>query len=463
MKRKRESEINQYEKPTKKRKTSEKENLSVDEQRIQRNVDYLNSLKDLLSQYSQKQPDNIIEDNSDEEDEEEMDDDEDRDEKQKELLLEKIKENIFQKRNLICKDYEKQLSRKANESDSSSPQFKTEFIRCHRKTITDLCFQKGQNNGDETVFSVSKDGCLIQTNLQKQQKQVFKKNRTGNYKELYCVDCNDDGNLVCFGGKDHNIYVFDVRQGKVIHELDGHDGYITDLKFRFGGDEEHDSMETGGKRNKNELLSSSMDNTIKFWDARKELLFQTLCGHVDEVQSVHCLMEDYFVSSSADASVRLWNLEKQKQYVFEGGHLGAHSIDRVRMLHKDCFVSGSQDGRLCLWSTLQVNPLFIFKNAHGGEWISALQTFEYSNICFSGSCDGFLKIWSVKLGESEEENEQNTMKLINEIPIPGWINGIDVEKNGKFLVCGGGSEHRLGRWKVLKQQQNGIHFIKLQE
>jgi len=60
---------------------------------------------------------------------------------------------------------------------------------------------------------------------------------------------------------------------------------------------------------KNEtLISSSADRTIKNWDLEKGVCIQTLKGHLDDISTLSWYDDIGLVSGSRDKTIRLWDL-----------------------------------------------------------------------------------------------------------------------------------------------------------
>jgi ribosomal RNA-processing protein 9 len=180
-------------------------------------------------------------------------------------------------------------------------------------------------------------------------------------------------------------------------------------------------------------------------------------------------------------------------------------MDRVAFIDDDLFVTGSDNGSLSLWSLQKKKPVFVLVQAHGLDppmlpsdvsaekvpdpklvpapqprWITALRTLPYSDVILSGSWDGTIRVWKL----SEEKNKILPVGILGKCGIvsdkdaqeaaaaaapdaeqPWLIKGVvndislfergDRGKDGLCVVAAVGKEHRLGRWKTIKNGKNG--------
>merc|ERR1712154_540809 len=156
----------------------------------------------------------------------------------------------------------------------------------------------------------------------------------------------------------------------------------------------------------------------------------------------------------------------QSQLVFQEGH--DECIDACCIITPGRFVTGSQDGSIALWSTAKKNPLQKESNVHLSpdpmdvkhqkgtlkHWIVSLSAKHNCDVFASGSSDGVVKLWSVK---------SNSFYHLRSIRIPkgAFVNCMQWAASGKLLICGLGTEHRLGRWEHVNGARNGIAIIKL--
>ncbi len=128
------------------------------------------------------------------------------------------------------------------------------------------------------------------------------------------VAFSPDGQLIASAALDHTGRVWDVRQGRLVHELHGHTDFLNEVTFDPIG---------------RWIASASRDQTVKLWDARTGVLIDTLAGHTDSVTSVSFRPDGTrLISASNDATLKLWDPESRIHIVTLRGHAG--HVTRVR-------------------------------------------------------------------------------------------------------------------------------------
>lgn len=337
------------------------------------------------------------------------------------------------------------------------------------------------------------------------------KDYRGHVGAIICVAASQDGRFVVTGGADRRMVVWNAETLKPIRVFTHHRDAVTGLAFRRGT---------------NQLYSCSKDRTIKIWSLDELAYVQTLFGHQDEITDIDALAQEKCVSvGTRDRTARMWKVVEETQLVFRGGGTGgkgskngdgttatdpnslAHegSMDRVAMLDDELFVTGSDNGALALWSTQKKKPLHVIPRAHGLDpvqtdrdqydaamatpaaqaanpppppqprWITALRTIPYSDIVFSGSWDGCVRVWCLSkdkrkleslgvLGVDSSSTSTSNSSSSSSSPsfsIPGVVNDIaafergERGRDGLSVVVAVGQEHRLGRWGRHDGARNG--------
>jgi len=223
------------------------------------------------------------------------------------------------------------------------------------------------------------------------------------------------------------------------------------------------------------LFSGGDDAVVRHWQGGKFL--EALYGHEAPVRALDCAAGGP-LSTGADRTVRSWKLRDETHLVYRPkikGPVPLTSVDSCSLLSdvgggNRTFLTGGDDGALSLWNTKRKKPIAYVPNAHGTgypqatspRWISALTAWSNSDLCFSGSCDGFLRLWRIT------ENNDDLLP-VQQISIPGYINAIclpsrsDNNTDGPpFVAVAAAREHRLGRWgATIKSAPNAVLILPL--
>lgn len=194
------------------------------------------------------------------------------------------------------------------------------------------------------------------------------------------------------------------------------------------------------------------------------------------------------------------------------------TIDRISLISNDTFITGSSNGSLSLWSIYKKKPVFVYPLAHGVDpppspddilpgadeqrreeamrqvrpqprWITALKAVPYSDLVISASWDGWLRAWRIVdadgggkaraiealgvIGRLEPPHEEDGGLVETQGPdgrklkplISGFVNDLAIFETGArgsgglCIIAAVGCEHRLGRWKTIKEGRNGAMVL----
>lgn len=164
---------------------------------------------------------------------------------------------------------------------------------------------------DVTALSASQDGKLIVWNAFTENKRDVIR-----LKSPWVMSCayeKDDDRLVACGGLDNIVSVFDLKakQPSGHHEphmeLQPHNGYIADIKFR-GSDS---------------LMSASGDGCVYLWDLHSGQQRAHCADHSADVMSIapHPHDQNIFATGSCDKTVMVWDLRTAKSVLCFTGHV----------------------------------------------------------------------------------------------------------------------------------------------
>ncbi|MBW0515700.1 hypothetical protein O181_055415 [Austropuccinia psidii MF-1] len=359
-----------------------------------------------------------------------------------------------------------------------------------------------------------------------QKKQESKQHKTlstaradeqkGHIGEVLTIDVTEDEKILASGGTDKLIGVWDLtndctNEWKV--GLRGHKDVIASLSFQAGTPT---------------LFSASFDRMIKVFNLESLTYSETLFGHQDRIHSISALRNEVLVSAGGrDRTCRYWKIMDETQLVFRGGGsskirdlidgvgLDAEdqgplqeskrkrktdslpnyvegSIDCVCMIDDKMFLSGGDSGSISLWTTSKKKAVFTQALAHGTQthiisgttealtqprWVTSLHCVPYSDLFFSGSWDGVVRIWRLLTGE--RGNEIRSFENIGQVdlgPKVGVVNSLHAilrttdnsdklkserppNKNGEkdrraekqlAIAIGIGQEHRVARHEAMQ-------------
>jgi ribosomal RNA-processing protein 9 len=339
------------------------------------------------------------------------------------------------------------------------------LFRGHDLTPTCVALQ---SNGERAI-SGSKDHSVIVWDVQKERRSFTlcparKKDCSSEDQEatsrtsgeILSVACSDDGRYAAVGRRDATVCIYDVRVNNqkkssssesLVKTFTGHKGPITALSFRT------QSLQ---------LFSGSDDRCIRHYNLNEMMYMETLYGHQFGVTGVDCHKKERPISVGRDRTARLWKLAEDTHLIFRGGAKLA-SPDCVRIMKDDWFLTGHEDGHLGLWMTEKKRAVVSIDQAHGSvgtvpRGITAIGSLRGSDLAFSGSYDGYVRLWKLQMGQTLDTR---SMEALDKIPLTGYVNGIAVGPKARFCVVAVGQEPKLGRWNRIAGARNRFGIIRL--
>jgi ribosomal RNA-processing protein 9 len=215
----------------------------------------------------------------------------------------------------------------------------------------------------------------------------------GHTGELISIAVSDSGRFLATGDRHARLIIWDAETLTPKRLFTRHRDAVTSLSFRRGTEQ---------------LFSGGADRAVLVWSAPEAAYIETLHGHEDAVIGVAGGLDptqETCVSVGArDRSARLWKVVEENQLVFRSGgtarqkgmdklrkgRFGANvdkhndtdgaingedeviayaegSMECVALLDASLFVTGSDNGGLSLWSVQRKKPLFTVPIAHGRD------------------------------------------------------------------------------------------------
>jgi ribosomal RNA-processing protein 9 len=335
---------------------------------------------------------------------------------------------------------------------------------------------------DRTVYSVSKDGCVFELDVESGARRRFAAGgagpaaragpewvspsaRQGSAGALLAAAVSSDGRYLAAGGGGRVVHVWDARSGAHLRAFPGHKDAVTALAFREGT---------------HQLFSGSLDRSIKSWELDDMAYVDTLFGHQAEVLSLDALRGERVLSAGADRTCRVWKIPEESQLVFRGHCL---TMECARYVAGGDWVSGSADGGVQLWTSTKKKPVHTAWGAHfdpaaqgdeargagaaGGAataWVGAVAVCRGADLVASGAGDGAVRLWRVA-DAGPVGSGKRVLEALGGLPVRGFVNSLNLARSGRFLVAGVGQEPRMGRWLRDGAARNGVlvHPLELRD
>ena len=107
-----------------------------------------------------------------------------------------------------------------------------------------------------------------------------------------------NGKHIVFGCENGTIKLYDMKSGKYIQTLCGHNHSIYSI-----------AITPNGKY----IVSGSRDETIKIWDMKSYECLQTLKGHTEWVTSISISIDGkYIISGGYQGTIKIWDIQSTK-------------------------------------------------------------------------------------------------------------------------------------------------------
>ena len=190
------------------------------------------------------------------------------------------------------------------------------------------------------------------------------------------------------------------------------------------------------------VVSGSRDMSVRVWDLEKQEEFLKFEGHTGWVSSV-CFSSDdrYVVSGSFDMSVRVWDLEKQEEFLKFEGHTDA--VRSVCFSSDDRYVvSGSYDGSVRVWDLEKQEEFLKFEGHTDG--VRSVCFSSDDRYVVSGSGDMSVRVWDLEKQEEFLKFEGHT----------GWVSSVCFSSDDRYVVSGS-KDKSICVWNL--ETQNSIH------
>lgn len=229
---------------------------------------------------------------------------------------------------------------------------------------------------------------------------------------IHCYNStfSPDGRSFLVGGDGGTLRLYEVKSGKLLHELTGHTRWVQHAVFLPDG---------------KQALSASMDGTLRLWDLTSGKEIRKLAGNAGGVYSVDVSRDGkWVVSAGADRTLRLWNLANgQEVRKFEGhteGCMAQFSPDGKQIL------SSGHDRTMRLWDVASGKEVRKYEG-HTAALYGAFFLPDGKR-ALSYSADATARVWDLATGKEE--------KKLNLGANLADIRGVALSPDGKHILVG---------------------------
>jgi hypothetical protein len=228
-----------------------------------------------------------------------------------------------------------------------------------------------------------------------------------------CLSFTPDNKTLISGSFDQSIKLWNMADGKMLHDLQDHHKGVFAL-----------AVSADGKT----LASGSWDETIKLWNINSGQLISNLSGHSASVRSLVTSPDNQLlVSGSFDNTVRVWQLSTGDlvKTMMHKEPIAAIAINHTGQI----LASTGDDGLVKLWS-IQTGET-IAQLTGNSNCICSLAISPNSTTVVAGTVSGSIVLWSLDPAKVQGSEPLQKFKAHS-----GQINACVFHPSGQYLITG---------------------------
>jgi WD40 repeat protein len=246
------------------------------------------------------------------------------------------------------------------------------------------------------------------------------KELTGHHSWVTTVAFNPKLPNLVSGSLDDTIRVWNWQTGQLLFSLSGHARGVNHVVIGAGGQV---------------LASCGDDDVVRVWNLATGSLIHTLSGHMRDVTSVAIGQKGFLLASaSEDRTIKVWTLDRGNLVKTLTGSVSM--IKTVTLFDNDQrLVSGGMDNKVRLWN-LQTGELVKVLVGHVNT-VNEVAVSPDGQVIASASKDRTVRLWNAATGELLHTLQGHTQEVHSVIFFP----------NGGCLASGS-SDGTLRIWQV---------------
>ena len=201
---------------------------------------------------------------------------------------------------------------------------------------------------------------------------------------VHAVAVTPDSRQVVSGSLDKTLKIWNIENGQLLRTLVGHMELVDAVAVTPNG---------------RQVVSGSNDKTLKVWDLESGQLLCTLEGHTKSVNAVAVTPDGrQVVSGSLDKTLKIWNLENGQLLRSLKGNAGHVSAVAVTPDGAKVVSSQSDYGTPKVWNLASSRMLRSLEGNTGPQYTSVAVTPDGRKVV-SGSGDKTLNVWDLESGQ----------------------------------------------------------------
>lgn len=180
---------------------------------------------------------------------------------------------------------------------------------------------------------------------------------------VLAVDFSPDGTLLASASRDHSAKLWDLATGRVLHSLESSSGFVVDVVFSPNGEQVATAASFRPFQMGDKTVTLREPGEINLWDVRSGKSLRSLKGHDSAITGVNFGPGGrQLVSASRDKTAKLWNIDTGEQVREFTGHED-FVVDVAFSPNGRQLATASDDGTVRLWDTETATELLTI-NAH---------------------------------------------------------------------------------------------------